>query len=611
MSQPGPAFVPVGKGSSPDAPTPPEQSPAPEQQADAAVDENTLCAVRVPYVWVIVTLAGLASVGLLLYTARKFDFSFDEWDWLDRAGHWTLSDYFRPHNEHWSTVPMLVYKVLLSTVGMRSYLPFLAALAVTHALGGMVLFAVLRQRGGDVVALALTVIFLFLGTGWQDVLWAFQTSFDASLLFGLLGVALLHGSQVGRWRQIGGCVALLLGLASSGIGLFYLAAAALDALLQRDRSRRIWPVAVGLAVYLVWYETVGKAGMSGDSPLRLHTLSGLVEFVPAGVATAVAGVFGVSAPWGGLVLPLFTGAAVVLYLRFRPADSLLWASAGGLLAQFVVTGMARLQFGAIQATSNRYITMAAPFVMIIIAVLCARLPQPRLAVPVVAIVGLVALAGNLQALQAVAQKIVPGFEAQKQELSVAYLFGHAPGTDQNAIADPRTAPTLTVADYLRARKDFGGDVPVLTPASLGKMDYLYVSAAVHNIMPMDVDRAAGRPEKVDQCTTTAPSGGSEEISVAGGRTVSITTFSQQLVTVQYWLEGPRAGYPGLQYRVPAGGTIQATLPQTGLRLPWHLKLSTIGTARICLDRAAPRLRLALTTDGRGPASAVRSGTDTN
>jgi hypothetical protein len=588
MSQSGPTFAPAGEDQSPDSSSAPEQSPGglephARHKAEAAADEHTLGAARVPYVWVIVALAGLASVGLLLYTERKFDFYFDEWDWLDRAGHWTLSDYFVPHNEHWSTVPMLVYKVLLSTVGMRSYLPYLAAMAVTHALGGMVLFAVLRKRGGDVLALALTVLFLFLGTGSEDLDWAFQLGFDASLLFGLLGVALLHGSEVGRWRRVGGCVALLLGLASSGIGLFYLAAAGVDALLQRDRWRRIWPVAVGLAAYVVWYEKFGKAGMAGDSPLSLHTLSGLVTYVPLGMATSVAGVFGLGASWGGLVLPLFIGVGVLLYLRFRPTDSLLWAAAAGLVIQFVVTGMARVQDGTVEATQNRYVTMAAPFVMIIIAVLCARLPRPRGTVPVMAVelVVLAALAGNLLALRAADHELLPGFEAQKQELAVVYLFRKAPGTDQNAFPVPGTAPTLTVADYLRTRKDFGGDVPVLTPASLGKVSYIDVNAAVHNIMPMHAKRVAGMPDGADQCTTTGPNGGTEKISVAGGRTVYITTSSHEPVTVQYWLEGPLAGYPGLQYWVPAGGTIEATLPQTGLGLSWYLNLTTIGTARIC------------------------------
>lgn len=599
MSQSGPTFAPAGEGESPDSSTALESAAAPapsagptarhrpdgRHKAEAPADEHTLGAVRVPYVWVIVALAGLANVAVLLYTARKFDFFYDEWDWLDRAGHWTLSDYFAPHNEHWSTVPMLVYKILPSAVGMRSYLPFLAAMVITHALGGMVLFAVLRKRGGDVLALALTVLFLFLGTGSQDLDWAFQIGFDSSLLFGLLGVALLDGSEVGPWRRIGGCVALLLGLASSGIGLFYLAAAGMDALLQRDRWRRIWPVAVGLAAYLVWFEKFGKVGMASDSPLSLHTLSGLVEYVPVGVATAVAGVFGTSASWGSLVLPLFIGAAVWLYLRFRPTDSLLWASAAGLVAQFVLTGLTRVQFGATEATDTRYVTMAAPFVMIIIAVLCARLPQPRRAVPLMAmeLAVLAALAGNLLALRAADHALVPGFEAQKQELAVVYLFGHAPGTDQNALPVPGTAPTLTVADYLRTRKDFGGDVPVLTLASLGSVNDSYVNAAVHNIMPMHAKRAAGLPENMDQCTTTGPNGGSETITVAGGRTVYIASSSHEQVTIQYWLEGPVAAYPGQQYWVPAGGTIAVTLPQTGLGLSWHLKLSAIGAARICQD----------------------------
>ena len=52
-------------------------------------------------------------------------FIADEWAFLaDRDGG-DLGDLLRPQNEHWSTIPILVYRGLWHVVGLRSYVPYL------------------------------------------------------------------------------------------------------------------------------------------------------------------------------------------------------------------------------------------------------------------------------------------------------------------------------------------------------------------------------------------------------------------------------------------------------------------------------------------------------
>ena len=46
-----------------------------------------------------------------------------------------LGDLLRPHNEHWSTLPILVYRVLWQLFGLRTYVPYqLVALLLTSRL---------------------------------------------------------------------------------------------------------------------------------------------------------------------------------------------------------------------------------------------------------------------------------------------------------------------------------------------------------------------------------------------------------------------------------------------------------------------------------------------
>ena len=52
-------------------------------------------------------------------------FSGDDWDFLFFRGTVAGSDrgLFTPHNEHWSTIPILMYRAIFAMVGPRHYLP--------------------------------------------------------------------------------------------------------------------------------------------------------------------------------------------------------------------------------------------------------------------------------------------------------------------------------------------------------------------------------------------------------------------------------------------------------------------------------------------------------
>ncbi len=72
----------------------------------------------------------LVTGALLLYLGRSLTFWYDEWRSITFDGGFV--DYFRPVNEHWSTVPLALYRATFEVVELRSYLPYLAQVIVLH-----------------------------------------------------------------------------------------------------------------------------------------------------------------------------------------------------------------------------------------------------------------------------------------------------------------------------------------------------------------------------------------------------------------------------------------------------------------------------------------------
>ncbi len=175
----------------------------------------------------------LLAAALVLYLSRHLSFWWDEWTWiLERRGN-TLETYLRPHNsEHWSTVPIAIYQFLFRTVSIGSYVPYMATLAAFHAINGLLLFAVLRRRVGSEIALGATALLLFLGSAYQDLLWAFQVGQLASISLGLGALVLLDVDRPARRRQVAAGILLLLSVASSGVGLIWCAAIFVEGMLR-------------------------------------------------------------------------------------------------------------------------------------------------------------------------------------------------------------------------------------------------------------------------------------------------------------------------------------------------------------------------------------------
>jgi hypothetical protein len=325
----------------------------------------TISQVRVPHARLIVLALAVAAVAGILWLARGYTFYFDEWDFIQSAPEWTWTTYLQPHNEHPVMLTRLIYSALLSTVGLRSYVPYMLVLLALHAASAVLLFELVRRRAGDLVGLACAAMLLVLGAGWEDLLWAFQLAFVGSVACGLGMMLALESASTPR--RLAAAVALLTAsLMFSGIGLFVGVVAATRLMLTPARRREVlWfaPVAIAFAA---WYLAFGRNAIQTVPPPGDANLFVLPAYVAWGMAGAVAGVIGVTGLPSLAVLVLGAGAVGFAWWRRRP-DAFALSTAAGLVAFYVVTGLSRAQLGFDQSASGRYVYVGAVFWLILLA----------------------------------------------------------------------------------------------------------------------------------------------------------------------------------------------------------------------------------------------------
>jgi len=329
----------------------------------------TAAGVRVPHARWIVLAAGVVLFAVLLWFTRTFTYYFDEWTFIATSPDWTFWSYFEPHNEHPTMLLKLTYTVLLNTVGLRSYVPYMAVLLIAHLANVMLLFELVRRRSGELIATAAALIFLLLGAGWEDLLWAFQIGWLVSMAFGL-GAMIAVDSR----RPALAAALLTVSLTFAGTGLVFVVAAVVQLLLTPGRRRELrWFAAPGVAL-VAWYVAFGRFG---EHPNPQPTAANLLIdplYTVWGLSQGIAGIIGTSG-WIGYVLLAAAMAVLAWRWRVRGLDPFAIGIGAGLVSFFLVAGATRAQLGWQQSGASRYVYVAAavdPFS-------CGRRPGPPVA----------------------------------------------------------------------------------------------------------------------------------------------------------------------------------------------------------------------------------------
>src|SRR6478736_5772809 len=322
-----------------------------------AAQPSTIRATLAGIGWAPFALTGVALVALVWF-GRDMTFYHDEFAFL-LLRDLSINGIFSPHNEHLSATLVILYRVLVGTVGTVSYWPYLAVTFVLHISVAWIVYYVVRREASPAWALGAMAVVLMLGSGGYDILWAFQSGTIGAVAAGMAAVVLAPR------RPLVAALLLTVALATSGGALAFVAGTALHLLLVRPRAL-VW-LAIPAVVYGAWLVAFGASAIGGP-----HFV-GLPEYVATGLNASAAGALGVTS--------LVVGEIVLLALAFgygwlRSVPPVVLALLASGLAFFIVAGLARAELGPEQATAPRYIYIVAPSIIVAGAVLLARVRRP-------------------------------------------------------------------------------------------------------------------------------------------------------------------------------------------------------------------------------------------
>jgi hypothetical protein len=348
--------------------------------------------------WAPIALVGVALV-VLVWLGRDMTFYHDEFAFL-LLRDLSINGLFAPHNEHLSATLVLLYRVLDGTVGMSTYWPYLAVTFALHIVVSAIVYAVVRREAGSGWALGAMAVTLMLGSGGDDILWAFQSGTIGAVAAGM-------GAVVVAPRRPGlAAVLLTIAMATSGASLAFFVATAFHLVLTRPRSL-VWLLAP-LGLYGLWYLLFATGSVSAG-------LGGVADYMLTGLEASAAGALGTTS--------LVVGAFALLALAFglgragRVPTVVLSLLVSGVTF-FFIAGLVRAGLGAEQATAPRYVYIVAPSIIVAGAVLLARIPRPA-GTAIGAAVFAVALFGNTLLLFETHDRLVSKIDCERSMTPIA------------------------------------------------------------------------------------------------------------------------------------------------------------------------------------------------
>jgi len=310
----------------------------------------------------------------------------DDYDFLLLRG--TLEGenvgWLAPHDDHWSTGTIAIYRALFSVFGMREYLPYAMVPIIFHLAIVVVLFRVLRLVGvRPWPAVVLPVLLAFFGGGSQAIMWNTTMGTIGALMFGYL--ALWAGVARGldpisvRWIN----VLLILALMMAGPGITAVVLVTAYALVARG-----WRIAVGVAlvptlVFLAWYIGWGRHGAKDPLPDSWSYLQ-IPEYVWKGLVAHLEWLTGIPGS-GGVLLLALVGVVLWAPAQWRGLRDIAFAGLAAAVFQIVLAASTRLSFGLETFTSSRYayltVVLLAPAMALGVALLAEVRVTPGWLVP--------------------------------------------------------------------------------------------------------------------------------------------------------------------------------------------------------------------------------------
>ncbi len=299
------------------------------------------------------------SAFVFLVVGRHQWFIRDDWALIltrrkMAADSWSNA-LFVAQDGHWMTVPILVYRSIHEIFGIDSYWPFLIVCLAAHVATVVLLRKLCLRVGVSAwTATILCGLLLVFGSGWEDIVFAVQITYNFSLLAFVAQLLLVdHDGKPDRRDWIGAGIGLI-GVMSSGFGPFFIGGIGL--LLVIRRRWQALAIGVGpMAVAYLWWWAKWATDSASDTAGR--PLSKLPDFVYTGITAVLDGL----TPLPSLIGIAALGTTSILVWRSRDerAHDVLVALSATVLAMFVGVGFQRVGLGVQTAASSRYVYVGA------------------------------------------------------------------------------------------------------------------------------------------------------------------------------------------------------------------------------------------------------------
>ncbi|MDQ2959914.1 MAG: hypothetical protein M3R48_02530 [Candidatus Dormibacteraeota bacterium] len=486
----------------------------------------------------------IAALAVLTYYGARQWFFTDDWEFIVRnlPGPSRLG-LFVPHNEHWSTIPLLVYKTLFAVFALRTYLPYELFDICLHVLAAHLLWRLaLRVGANPWTATALAATFLALGMGYEQILSAFQATFELSLCCGLAWLLVTDSGMRERPRVVAGWVLGVAASMSSGIALPMIAVVALATAGRRGLRSAAVAVSVPVAVNVAWYLAIRP---QQTLPATGHALLLLPAFVARGLTATANGAVGL---W-------WTGTALLVVLlgwmlrRWRVLPPIAWSGVVGSFILFAIVGLGRVALGVEQATTSRYLYLAAALLMPTVALALTAAARRRLLWQA-AVLGLVAVSTAHGAVVLFHQfRQQTAVRAADRDIVMAAATVISSGTQVlGGQADPIYGPDIDLAD-LRTLVATGA-LRVTPPAPLSILTVesrIEVSVSDEPVLsgaPPLLRVVQGMEQGAGQCTRLIPgASGSARVQLIFSAPASVAIAPAGAGTVVIVLSA--ADHPGL------------------------------------------------------------------
>ncbi len=529
---------------------------------------------------VLLAVLMLASAALLIYYRSYLNFMLDDWAFVIYREDGGLGDLLDPHNEHISILPVAIYKLFLSVFGMGSAMPLQILSVAVFLLSVFVLFVYLRSLVGKPAALIGCAVILFLGSAWEDLLWAFQIGFSISIAAGIGALVMLRRQDSFGDRIA--CLLLVISMISTSLGIpFAIGSGAMLLLQGENLIRRLYVVVVPVCIYGLWYLGWGHMAanaLSFDNALHAPEYIARSFSLTATEITGFSKVISSAEVIPSLLIGLFALVAVAWGVRQRKGIPRPLLVAAAIALAFWGLAALNLAPGRGFEVSRYQFPNAVLLLMILAGAFEGASPRAR-TLGVLGLIALAAIAVNIDALR-------NGYRDVMKPLSDKGIAGLTAVEIARDTVDPGLAIGMNQNDtafvaaggYFEAEEKYGSpawsesEIEKSSSSARARVDQILVAALPVNGIPLPAGLVSGSCEVLQ-----AGSPGSAKSIPLPAQTFTFRPRRQVFLAVGRYGDGAETGAalaePGVETLV--------NVPGDSSDQPWRIGFLGSGKVRVC------------------------------